>query len=107
MESKVQPDPPRKRGRGPKDKEGSRPLRATLRGFHQWAFEQVRIGQGGPEGEDSDALNHVIGRWLEQDRDCAARDFGITREAWREACGLKVADFQTEKAKRDKKTSAD
>jgi hypothetical protein len=42
-------------------------------------------------------------RWLEQDRECAEREFGITRDAWRKACGLNVTDLQAEKARREKK----
>lgn len=54
-------------------------FKGTLHGYYRWAFEQVREDQG----LDSDAMNYIIGRWLERDREEALNEFQISRELYR------------------------
>lgn len=82
--------------------EKSRQVKGTLKGYYLWAFDKVREGQGGPEGEEGEALHYIVGRWLDKDRVDAASEFLITRDAYRRAVGLNVTDLQTEKNKRRK-----
>ena len=61
------------------DWEKGRQVKGTLRGYHLWALDKVKDDQGG----ETDALNYIIGRWLDKDREEAAREFQITRAEFR------------------------
>ena len=61
--------------------EKGRQIKGTLRGYHLWALDKVKEDQGG----ETDALNYIIARWLDKDRDEAAREFQITRAEFRRA----------------------
>jgi hypothetical protein len=61
------------------EQERGRQVKGTIRGYHLWAFDRVKDDQGG----EADALNYIIGRWLDKDRCEAAAEFKITREEYR------------------------
>jgi hypothetical protein len=59
--------------------EAGRQVKGTIRGYHLWAFDRVKDDQGG----EADALNYIIGRWLDKDREEAAAEFQISRKDYR------------------------
>lgn len=61
------------------EQERGRQVKGTIRGYYLWAFDKVRDDQGG----ESEALNYIIGRWLDKDRQEAVAEFQISREEYR------------------------
>lgn len=59
------------------EQEKGRQIKATLRGYTLWAFDRVREDQG----NESDAVMYIIGRFLDNREEVAA--FKIGREEFR------------------------
>ena len=72
---------------------GKGAIRATLRGYNLWAFERVSKKQGG----ESAALMCIMNHWLRLDHEAAAREFGISEDAYDRATGNNVAQMPKKK----------